>query len=42
MTSFEGKDLTVCEKVAGTWLANAPWRKQNDGTDNMRQKADNV
>ncbi|XP_025269890.1 uncharacterized protein LOC112637062 isoform X2 [Camponotus floridanus] len=27
MTRFEAKDLTVCDKVASTWLANAPWRK---------------
>lgn len=31
MTRFEAKDLTVCDKVASTWLANAPWRK-HDGS----------
>lgn len=32
MTRFEAKDLTVCDKVASTWLANAPWRKPHDGS----------
>jgi len=35
--SFEGEALTTAEKVAGSWLANAKWRQQSDGTS-LRQR----
>lgn len=32
MQTFEGESLIAAEKVVGSWLANAKWRQQNDGT----------
>ncbi|XP_011859927.1 PREDICTED: uncharacterized protein LOC105557323 [Vollenhovia emeryi] len=37
LQSFEGESLTLAEKVAGSWLANAKWRQQSDGTS-LRQR----
>lgn len=33
---MEGESLTVAEKAADSWLANAKWQQQSDGT--LRQR----
>ncbi|XP_071576833.1 uncharacterized protein [Temnothorax nylanderi] len=37
LQSFEGDSLTTAEKVVGSWLSNAKWRQQTDGTT-LRQR----
>jgi len=37
LQSFEGDSLTTAEKVVGSWLSNAKWRQQTDGSS-LRQK----
>lgn len=41
MQAFEGESLIAAEKVAGSWLANAKWRQQSDGSLRPKIKKSN-
>lgn len=41
LQSFEGKSLTAAKKVVGSWLANAKWGQQSDGTLHQKPSKSN-